>query len=100
MKAEIQVIKLYREILEINHENDSKNIFFATDYFDALTVESKKVTDSFASIMNLKTGDLPDEAAGSSQSYTLYFSAGMGKNTRETQRTKEGRARLNTARAI
>lgn len=50
MNAEIQVIKLYREILEINHKNDSNNIFFATDYFDALTVESKKVTDSFASI--------------------------------------------------
>lgn len=40
--------------------------------------------------MNLKTGDLPDAAAGSAQSYTLYFSAGMGekyeKNTADKRR--------------
>lgn len=43
-----------------------------------LTVESKKVTDSFASIMNLKTGDSSDAIADSAQSYTLYFSSKMG----------------------
>lgn len=81
MSAEIQVIKLYRELLQTNQKNktkDSENIFFATDYFDALTVEAKEVTDSFASIMNLKTEDSSDPVAGSAQSYTLYFSSGMG----------------------
>lgn len=85
MGAEIQVIKLCREMLGSDMkkiEKDRTECYFATDYFDSLIVEPKEPGDSFAAIMNLKSEE--DEHAeemkmGTVQSYTLYFSERMEK---------------------
>lgn len=88
MCADIRIIRLCRQKLRDNDdknrivkipEMNGRNIkrYFATDYFDFLTVEKKELSDEFASIMGLsESGDF-EENDNSVQSYTLYFSDAM-----------------------
>lgn len=74
MSTEIRTIRLCRE--PIGKTITEKPYFFATDYFDILIAEEKKLDDTFCSIMNLEN-DLSSEEKTSAQSYTLYFSEKM-----------------------
>lgn len=84
MSADVRVIKLCREMLLENEaepncveKNENIKYYFATDYFDSLVVEEKKLEDTFASIMHFGQDKGESGRAVSVQSYTLYFSDDM-----------------------
>lgn len=100
MESEIRIVKLERETLA---ENDSpkKNVpdeevrsYFATDYFNSLSVTKKLLDTPLADIMDInkkkekekkkdEEKDKEDGRKTSVQSYTMYFSQNMWQRYEE-----------------
>lgn len=85
MNTEIRIIHLCRGT--IVEKQKGKAYFFATDYFDTLIAEEKKLSDTFCSIMNLDT-DTGNGEITSAQSYTLYFSDKMYEKYEKKEQQK------------
>lgn len=81
--TEVQTIRLYREPIGLKEQN----FYFATDYFDFLVAEEKKINDTFGSIMNLHTAAISREETAA-QSYTLYFSQKMYEKYESSEECK------------
>ncbi len=93
MEADIRNIRLIRKNIKDQaediqrEENENKETLFATDYFDVMKVEKKRLTDTFTSIM----GIWPEESIGvddiAVQSYSLYCSETMLEYEKNLKKT-------------
>lgn len=86
MESEIRIVKLERIASIENKDNHPKHVneesverFFATDYFDSLTVTKKNLHTPLAAIMNDENGKNNSDGKTSVQSYTLYYSKSMAE---------------------
>lgn len=82
MEAEVRVIRLIRKTIwnKDNSGNTQKtdtNDYFATDYFDIMRVEGKKLSASFTSIMGIWPYEEMDTVDIAVHSYSLYCSKKM-----------------------
>ena len=93
MGADIRNVRLIRknikdqaEVIQ-REEDENKETLFATDYFDVMKVEKKRLTDTFTSIM----GIWPEESIGvddiAVQSYSLYCSEKMLEYEKNIKKT-------------
>lgn len=91
--ADIRNVRLIRknikdqaEVIQ-REEDENKETLFATDYFDVMKVEKKRLTDTFTSIM----GIWPEESIGvddiAVQSYSLYCSEKMLEYEKNIEKT-------------
>lgn len=98
MEEDIRIIKLYRQALlgsgkEHKTEDNKDNIryLYVTDYFTQLTVEKKKISDSFSEIVSLDRDETENGETVAAQSYVLYYSASMMETYEKTERGMAGR---------
>lgn len=80
MEADIRLIRLLRKAVAEKQDesevSDSRQSYFATDYFDILQADEKTLQNSFAEILDIRRENFCRHETAA-QSYALYSSARM-----------------------
>ena len=93
MEADIRNIRLIRKNIKDQaeaiqrEEDENKETLFATDYFDVMKVEKKRLTDTFTSIMGIWPEESIMEDDIAVQSYSLYCSEMMLEYEKDLKKT-------------
>lgn len=76
MDADVRVIRLIRKAAVEKQETIDNSCYFATDYFDIMQAEQKKLEDPVADILDFGRLDIYEHETAA-QSYALYCSSDM-----------------------